>query len=180
VPSWSLSVSTRWLFGATGLSVSTLDWSTGAETEELPQGAAVLGPRLSDWADLVNEHYTWVDDIDATRGWRDEDARRQFVVEADDLGHQLRRALGRGWQVHVSPQPGLTVVSLAGEYFSDWPLWVTGGGTGPESWPMLSPAMIERLTQWAELAVPDRYPGPAPDVTAELPGQIGPTFRVVA
>lgn len=184
MPSRSLRVSVGWLFGATGLSIRAFEESTGAETEGLPGDAGWLESRLFAWADLVHQHYTWVDDVDATRGWRDEDARRRFVVEADDLGHQLRRVLGSGWDVHVSPEPGVTVVGLAGEHSCRWPLWLTGGLSSPESFPMLSSSMIERLERWADLADPDHYPGPKPDVTEtlrrDLARELGGSFRVVA
>jgi hypothetical protein len=182
MPAHSLTVSLGWYVRSTALGIWVRDEDTGLEEPGLPAAAADLEPRLSAWADLVREHYAWVDGVDATAGWRDEDMRRWFVVEAGELSRDLLRSLGRGWRVYVSPEPGVNVVGLAGEHFSHWPLWVRDGGTEPEDWPMLSPSMLERLERWAELAEPDRYPGPAPDVTqklrVDLARELGPRFRL--
>ncbi|MCD9197826.1 hypothetical protein [Aeromicrobium wangtongii] len=179
----SLSVSVAWFLGASGLWLRTSDHTTGAETEDLPAPAQALWTQLYDWADLVHDNYVWVSGLDVTRGWRDEEARRQFVREADDLGHRLRRVLGKGWDVDVSPEPGVTVVRMAGEYGCRWPLWVAGGQSDPGSFSMLSDRTLERLERWAELADPDHHPGPPPELTAELRAdlarELGSRFRVV-
>lgn len=126
----------------------------------------------------------WVDQLDVTAGWHDEDVRRAFVADARELERDLVHALGNGWHVDVSPEPGLTCVSLAGEYGCDWPLWVATGQSDPDDWPMLSPAMADRLRAWAAQADPDHYPPPDPVMTErlrrDLARELGARFRVRA
>ncbi|MET0928417.1 MAG: hypothetical protein ABWX74_02815 [Aeromicrobium sp.] len=179
-----LRVSVLWFARPSGLSIWTHDQRTGLESEGLPAAARDLSARLSGWSELLRDHYAWVDDVDVTRGWTDEDVRREFVHQADELQIELSTVLGTSWTVDVSPEPGLACVRLMGEYGAHWPLWVADGGTCPESWPMLSAAMVERLERWAELADPDHYPGPETSTTEtlrrDLARELGDRFRVTA
>lgn len=180
----SLSITTGWFAGYEGLLVRDVDPRTGSESDVLPRGAARLYDRLSEWAIMVRDHYDRVDRVDVTAGWRDEDVRRDFVAEARDLESDLGHVLGNGWDVRVSPEPGLTCVSLAGEYGCEWPLWIAGGLSDPLDWPMLSSAMVERLGRWALQADPDHHPPPDPVTTEtlrrDLARELGDRFCVAA
>lgn len=177
-----LRISTGWFIGYSGLSIWTLDRQTGLEHEGLPSPVRGFHARLTEWSELARDHYSWVDDVDVTQGWTDDDVRREFVHRADELRVALARVLGRQWDVDVSPEPGLACVRLMGEYGAHWPLWVADGGTGPEDWPMLSASLVERLEAWAVLADPEHYPGPTLVETATLRGdlarELGENFRV--
>jgi hypothetical protein len=167
-----------------GLSIWTYHETTGLDSEGLPAGARRFEDGLSVWSELARDHYSWVDHVDVTRGWTDDDVRREFVSQADEMQVWIAEELGTGWDVQVSPEPGVACVRLMGEYGCDWPLWVASGLSGPDDWPMLSSAMVARLERWAALADPDRYPGPD-DATTEklrrdLARELGDRFRVTA
>lgn len=179
-----LSISVTWFGEPDEPSIWVRDSRTGTETRGLPPVAAGVGRLLRDWAELPRDHYAWVDDVDVTQGWSDDDVRREFVIQTDELRSELQLLLGRGWSVDVSPEPGLTCVRLMGEHGAHWPLWVSDGGTCPDDWPMLSATMVGRLEQWAVLADPEHDSEPDPVVTETLRGdlsrELGDRFRVRA
>jgi len=156
-------------------------WVTGGYDDGLPEQVSGFAPRIDAWAGLVREHFAIADLIYLARGWRSEDARIAFVDEASNLQSDLKVALGRAWAVDVSPEPGVSVVRLMGEYWSEWPLWNWEGGTGSEDWPMLSDELRRRLSAWAVEAEPDHAP-PAAGVTERLAHdvqrELGPQFVV--
>ena len=140
----------------------------GTYERGLPPKTQDMGSRMTAWARLSQEHFTWAKDANYAQGWDAEGPRQEFFRESRGIAESLKKVLGRSWEVRVSPEPAVTVVRLMGEYGCEWPLWAYGGGTGPESWPMLSDQLRDRLLAWAVQAEPDHLPRPDPDVTARL------------
>ena len=156
---------------------------TGGYDDGLPEQVSSFSDRIDAWAELVRGHHAIADPIDLAQGWRSEDARIAFLDEARSLESDLKITLGSAWSVDVSPEPGVSVVRLMGEYSSEWPLWIWEGGTGSEDWPMLSDQMHLRLKAWAIEAEPDlrnHNSGPEPHVTEhlarDLRRELGPRF----
>jgi hypothetical protein len=151
------------------VSASQEHWITGAYDDGLPQQVADFAARIDAWAGKVRDHYdSSVDSVDLARGWAAEEARAAFIEEAEALETDLTAALGPDWTVVVSPEPGVSVVRLMGEYWCEWPLWNWEGGTRPDDWPMLSEQLRDRLSGWAALAEAGRGPGPDADLTERL------------
>ncbi len=88
----------------------------------------------------------------------------------------------RAFEVDVEVEPGANEVRLLGEYSCDWPLWGRGGGSDADDWPMLSAALVERLTAWGEIAEPDsgRLPDPAETrrLVIDVQSELGDRYHV--
>jgi hypothetical protein len=71
-------------------------------------------------------------------------------MEARRIERELMKVIPRSRGiVRISAYPGVIPISFHNDYGS-WPLWSTGGGTGPDNFPMLSTSLRDDLVSWSE------------------------------